>query len=372
MAIKAVFGFLIALFVIAIIGGIGLAVVNNQRGRRPRPGIILAIIGVIGVLILAPLNAGLVLIQPNEAGVVFRTVGQGEDALLTPLDPGLRWVVPFIDQVIVYDVGQQSVTMASEQEGTAAVHSPVRAISSDGQVINVDVTVIYRIDRANVNEVHRNWRGGYLDGFIVPEARSEVRDAISNYGAEEIYSGGRTQLESIVTEALRNKLEREGFLLSDFLIRDISFSPEFTDAIEQKQIAEQEAQRAVFRVRQAEQEAEQRRAQAQGEADAVVIAAEGQAQAIVVEAQAEAEALDLVNDVLAGNPSLIQWRYVNQLSDQVELILIPSNSPFLFNLQDLMQQTGAETPAGEALTLPTPQPTPLPQEGEGSETEPGS
>ena len=79
MAIKAVFGFLIAVFIIAIIAGIGLAVFNTQRGRRSRPGVIIAIAGLIGILLLSPLNAGLVLIQPNESGVVFRTVGGGSE-----------------------------------------------------------------------------------------------------------------------------------------------------------------------------------------------------------------------------------------------------------------------------------------------------
>lgn len=358
MAIKAVFGFLIAVFIIAIIAGIGLAVFNTQRGRRSRPGVIMAIAGLIGILVLAPLNAGLVLIQPNESGVVFRTVGGGSEALLTPLQPGLRWVVPFVDQVIVYDVGQQSVTLASPEENVAGGYTPVRAISSDGQIINIDVTVIYRVDGSQVNEVHRNWRGGYLDGFIIPQVRSEVRDAISQYGAEQIYSGGRAQLETLITDGLREKYEREGFLLSDFLIRDISFSPEFTDAIERKQIAEQEAQRAAFLVTQAEQGANQRRAEAQGESDAVAIAAEGRASAILIEAEAEAEALRLINQQLEQNPNLIQWRYINELSDQVQLILIPSNSPFLFDINQLMEQQAGADALAEPPAAPTQQPTP--------------
>src|SRR5690606_41870414 len=88
-----------------------------------------------------------------------------------------------LGQVGIYDVAQPSVTLAGGQEAGVTPHSPVRAISADGQVINLDVTVIYRIDRARVNEVHRNWRGSYLDGFIIPQVRSEVRDAISEYGA---------------------------------------------------------------------------------------------------------------------------------------------------------------------------------------------
>jgi regulator of protease activity HflC (stomatin/prohibitin superfamily) len=366
MAIKAVIGFFIAVGVLAVIGGIGLMVINRQRGRKAQPGVVIAAIGAVIVLVLLPLNAGLVLVQPNEVGVVFRQTARGDAALLEPLQPGLSWVLPFVDQVIIYDAGQQSVTMASATENVASAQGPVRAISSDGQVINLDVTVIYRIDPAQINEIHRNWRGGFEDGYVVPQARSEVRNAISGYGAEEIYSGGRAALEAQATEELRQALAREGLLLTDFLVRDISFSPEFTDAIERKQIAEQAAQQAAFRVQQAEQEAEQARVEAQGQADSAVIAAEGEAQSTVLRAEAEAEALDLVNEVLAENPSLIQWRYINQLGDQVRLIVLPSNSPFLFDIQQLMQEAGAEQ-VNEPLPTPAPtvEPEATPEGGDG-------
>lgn len=366
MPIKAVIGFLISVFVLLIIGGVALSAVNASRGRKTRPGIILAVSGLVGALILGPLNAGLVLIQPNEVGVVFRQTSKSTP-LLEPLQPGLSWVLPFVDQVIPYDVGQQSVTMVGssdfgQETSSADTFSSVRAISSDGQVIFADITVIFRVNGVQINEIHRNWRGGYLDQFIIPQTRSEVRNAISEYGAEEIYSGGRAALETQIVEGLQSSFEREGFLLTDILIRDISFSPEFTDAIEQKQIAEQEAQRAAFRVQQAQQEAEQVRVEAKGQADAAVLAAEGEAKAIVLKAEADAEALRLINEILSENPNLLQYEYINRLGDKIQLIIIPSNSPFLFDLESLMDQAGIDQ-ANQPALPPTSTPTPEPESG---------
>jgi len=257
-------------------------------------------------------------------------------------------------------VGQQSVTMAGvtdsyNQQGEVGAYSAVRAISKDGQTINLDVTVIFRLDPAQINQVHRNWRNGYLEAFIVPQARSEVRNVVSLYSAEEIYSGGRAALENQIFDGLTTQLQNEGFLLTDLLIRDISFSPEFTNAIEQKQIAEQQAQQAAFRVQQAAQEAEQARVTAQGQADASVIAAQGEAEGIRIRAEAQAEALRMINEILAENPNLIQWQYISQLGDQVRLIIVPSNSPFLFDIQQLMEQAGAQT-TGTPLPIPAPTP----------------
>jgi regulator of protease activity HflC (stomatin/prohibitin superfamily) len=367
MAIKALVTFFVGAFIVALLAGLGLIAANSVRGRPIRLGVMLAIIGGAGAIILIPLNAGLVLVQPDEVGVRFRVTGSGEAALLEPLQPGLSWVVPFIDDVVIYQTSRQSITMADSAEAAidqVITSNGVRAISSDGQAITVDLTVIYTVDATQINRIHRNWRDTYPDGFVVPQTRSEVRNAISEYGAEEIYSGGRAALEAQIVDALQGKLEQEGFILTDVLIRNISFSVEFTDAIERKQIAEQEAQRAVFLVQQAEQEAQQARVEAQGRADSAVIAAEGDAKAIIIKAEAESEALELINEVLAENPNLIQWQYINQLGDQVELIIIPSSTPFLFDLQELLAETGADV---SVEPVPTPRPAPE-GEGEGEST----
>ena len=233
--------------------------------------------------------------------------------------------------------------------------SAVRAISSDGQVIYVDATVIYRLDTTRINYIHRNWRDTYIEGYIVPQVRSDLRNVVSNYGAEQIYSGGRAQMETQIVDNLVDTLAQEGIIMTEVLIRNIEFSPQFTDAIERKQIAEQEAQQAAFRVQQALQTAEQIRVEAQGDADAAVIAAQGDAESTVIRAEAESEALDLINQILAQNPNLIQYQYINQLGDNVRLIIIPSNSPFLFDLEQLTQQAG-----GSVTTSPVPAPTPVP------------
>jgi regulator of protease activity HflC (stomatin/prohibitin superfamily) len=347
MAVTGVLTFLTALFVLAAFAGIGLIAMNASRGRPVRLGTTLLIIGIIGFLVTLPLNAGLKLIQPNERGVVFRQTSSGEASLRQPLEPGLKWVVPFVDEVIHYNVGRQNVDMIGGEEAAQAgggARPAVRAISKDGQQITLDVTIIFHLDPTQVNTIHRNWQNNYTDSYIVAQARSEVRNAVNTYGAEQIYAGGRAALELQIVEALGPQLEEEGFILDDVLVRDITFSPQFTDAIEQKQIAEQQAQQAAFRVQQAGQEAEQARVEAQGLADAAVIAAEGQAQATILAARAESEALRLINEILAQNPNLIQYQYIQQLSDNVRLIIVPSNSPFLFDINQLLGLPTSDEP----------------------------
>ena len=105
--------------------------------------------------------------------------------------------------------------------------------------------------------------------------------------------------------------------------------------IEQKQIAEQEVERQAFIILQREQEADQLRMQAKGQADAVVLAAEGEAQAITIQAEAQAQALKEIGEALTTSPDLLQYQYVQNLSDDVKVMLVPSNSPYLFDLPDI-------------------------------------
>jgi regulator of protease activity HflC (stomatin/prohibitin superfamily) len=126
-----------------------------------------------------------------------------------------------------------------------------------------------------------------------------------------------------------------GLILHEFVLRNIAFSEEYADSVEQKQIAEQLAQQAAFVVEQREQEAEQARKVAQGQADAAVIEAEGRALARVIEAEAEKEALDLIAAALRGNPDLLTFEYIQKLGPAIQVMLIPSDNPFLLPLPEL-------------------------------------
>jgi regulator of protease activity HflC (stomatin/prohibitin superfamily) len=70
----------------------------------------------------------------------------------------------------------------------------------------------------------------------------------------------------------------------------------------------------------------------------------------VIRAEGEAQALQLINAQLSQNPLLLQWRYIEELGANVQLMIIPSNSPFLFDLESLMTEAGTSLPAQTAPT----------------------
>jgi regulator of protease activity HflC (stomatin/prohibitin superfamily) len=133
---------------------------------------------------------------------------------------------------------------------------------------------------------------------------------------------------------MEEKFLENNLILVDFVLRDIHFSAEYAVAVEQKQIAEQQAQQAKFVVESKKQEAEQARQVAEGVADAAVIAAQGEADARLIQAEAEAAALELINNAIKNNPDLLTYQYIEKLGPNIDVMLLPSDSPFLFPLPE--------------------------------------
>jgi regulator of protease activity HflC (stomatin/prohibitin superfamily) len=322
---------------LAVVGLISLIVVRASR-RQSVKGLVTTTI-VVGIIagLLAIVGAGLVFIQPSERGVVI-TIREGGVRPIA-LEPGLHWVVPFVEWVQPYSISRQSYTMSiAPNEGDLQGDDSIRARTKDGQEVTVDASVIYAIDPVKVVSMHINWQNRYENELIRPAARNTIRDAVSQYSIEEVVSSKRAEMEELISTELGKALSDNDLVLLDFLLRDIHFSDEYAAAVEQKQIAEQQAQQAKFVVEQKKQEAEQARQAAQGQADAAVIAAKGAAEARLIQAEAEAKANDLIAASLAGKPELLTWLYINKLAPNIQVMLLPSNSPFLFPLPDVITQ----------------------------------
>lgn len=330
---------------LALIGVIVLVVVRAARDKATKGAAAMIVSVVVLVLVLNVISAGLVFVEPTERGVVVTALGQG-GVRPEALQPGLNWVVPFFDRVVTYPISRQSYTMSiAPQEGVIQGDDSIEARTSDGQLVRVDASLIFAIDPNKVVEVHIAWQNTYVDGLIRTIARGVIRDAVSQYGIEEVYSSKRQALTDEINRDMRQRLEAEGFILVDFVLRNIAFSDEYAASVEQKQIAEQLAQQAAFVVEQRRQEAEQARQEAQGQADAAVIRAQGQAQSVVIQAEAdaqarllqaeaEAKALEMLGAALAENPDVIQLQYVEKIAPNITVMLLPGDNPFLLPLPD--------------------------------------
>lgn len=356
-------GFAAVLWLV-VIGLIVLAVMRASRGQKTKSLSVVILVLSISAVVLTSIAAGLIFIKPEERGVVISAVapkGYREQAL----QPGLSWIVPFLENVTEYPIFKQTYTMSiAPLEGQVQGDDSVAARTSDGQEIFVDASVIYRVNPDEVILVHIAWQDRYNDDLVRPVARGVIRDAVSQFRVEEVVSTRRAEMSKIIEDVLGEKLAENGLVLEDFVLRNITFSPEYAASVEQKQIAEQQAQQARFVVQQRKEEAEQARQVAEGEADAVVIRAKGDADAIIIKADADASALELIAAALQGNQDLLIYTYIQKLSPNIQAMLLPSDNPFLFPLPTFgptqPESTPAPLPTPAPTAMPTPEPTPTP------------
>ncbi len=313
---------------------LGILVMRASRKQAVK-GLTSLLVGVfLFAAVISVISAGIVFVEPNERGVVispyaFRAPNGYLESAITP---GLRWIVPG-ENVRLYTISRQTYTMsAATSEGQLSGDDSIRARTKDGQEVFIDASVIFQVDPVKVVNLHIDWQSRYQDELVRPTTRGIIRDIASQYGIEEIVSSERASLESLITTTLEEKFLENNLVLVDFVLRDIHFSEEYAIAVEQKQIAEQQAQQAFFVVESKKQEAEQARQVAQGVADAAVIAAQGEADARIIQANAEAAALEKISAVIKSNPDLLTYEYIQKLAADIDVMLLPSDSPFLFPL----------------------------------------
>ena len=306
--------------------GVAFTFTLASQGRSARGGVLLALVGFVGGIVLFVVSSGILIVPPARSAVIVNVLsGELEEPARAP---GTSIIIPGLQEFIVYPTDQQEYTMSGiSSEGRIQGNDAVEALTVDGQEIRLDITVLYRIDREDVNFIHLNWQNRYESDFIRPTVRAVARDVVSQFEAEAIYGLEREALTGQISELVSKRLLEQGLTLTSFLVRQIGFNDAFRVSIEEKQIEEQKLQRART-------EAERVRTEASGLADGAEEAARGRANARLIEAQAEAEALRVISDQIAANPNLIQYLYVANLSDNVAFALLPANSPFIFNVED--------------------------------------
>ena len=343
---------LVAFLWFIIIGLIVVAVIRASRGFKTRNLGITILILIVSTGLLTLISAGLVFVQPEERGVVISALDpKGYREI--PLDAGLHWVFPFLENVRKYPISRQTYTMSiAPAEGQISGDDSIAARTLDGQEVLIDASVIYSLDPAEVVNVHIDWQDRYSADLVRPVTRGVIRDAVARYGIQQVYSTERAAMTQSITDALRDKLEDNGLVLVDFVLRNITFSPEYAASVEQKQVAEQQAQQAKFVVESKRQEAEQARQAAQGQADAVVIRAKGDAESRLIQAEAEAKVLELIAAALRDNPDLITYQYVNRLAPGVQVMLVPNDTPYLLPLPSLEPAVVEPAPLPQPTTTP--------------------
>ncbi len=278
-----------------------------------------------------------VLVGAGERAVIFNRFSGVQPG---QLGEGLHFVIPWVQTPTTYDIKTQTYTMSGSQtEGNSSVgnaNDSLQALTADGLPVTLEMSVRFHIDPDRVWKLHQNIGPLYVEKIIRPQARSHVRMVIAQYPVVDVYGGRRAKIIEQINTRLRRLFGENDIILDEALLRDVSFSPQFQQAIEQKQVAQQDVQRMTFVLDQADKERRQK----------------------IIEAEGEAASIRLKAAALAKNPQLVQYEYVKNLPDNVRTIITDNRT--IVNLGE--SSTGnAPSVAAATESAPTqaqPQPTP--------------
>ncbi|MCE7989859.1 MAG: prohibitin family protein [Caldilinea sp. CFX5] len=324
--------FAIVLFTRTLLrSGFGRAVIELLSGR--------VLIPLFLAICLSLLSAALVFVQPTEVAVVVSIISPG-GVRPQPIQAGLHFIVPVLENEVKYSIAWQTYTMAANvTEGKG--DDSIRARTNDGQEVRLASSIIFRVNQEQVVTLHIDWQQRYVEDFVRPVVRGVVRTQVSQFDASEVNSSARRDLEATLERLLREEFAAKGLLVDQFVLRDITFTPEYAMAVELKQVALEDEQRALHEAQQVRNRAEGQRdkvrLEAEGQRDRLALEAEGKAQAILTEAQAQAQALQLIGEALQKNPNLLTYEYINKLSPNIRAMLVPNNAPLILPLPDLDQ-----------------------------------
>ncbi|MEM1135287.1 MAG: prohibitin family protein [Bacteroidota bacterium] len=225
----------------------------NRSGR-------VAAIGA-GVLAVFLVFSTFYIVNPGNVGVITK-FGAVQDEILAE---GIHLVNPVATKVVPINVRVQKI----DADATAS--------SKDLQNVTSKVALNFYLSKEKANTIFQELGLDYRITIIEPAIQESIKSATAAYTAEELITK-RPDVKQDVFESIKDRLERNNIIVTDFSIIDFNFTEEFNKAIEKKQIAEQLALTAKNDLNRIQTEAEQALAKAEGEANSKLAIAKAQAE----------------------------------------------------------------------------------------------
>jgi regulator of protease activity HflC (stomatin/prohibitin superfamily) len=290
----------------------GATTVSGQRiVPPPKVHLLNGIIGgtIGGIIMIIGAAAPFVEVPAGNVGVVTN-FGQVQP---TTLEPGLHVVIPIYQRVTNVDTRVQPHQF---QE--------IDAASKELQQVKLTGTMNYHIDGAFASDLFQRVGTDFAEKIIDPAFNDFIKTVVPAYSVNDILAK-RDEIRSLAKDQLGANLAQYHIIVDDIYIANIAFSDAFQQAIEDKQVAQQQVQTQQQILEQKKIQAQQAVAAAQGEADATVTLAEGQAKA---------------NELLSASltDQILQYQYIQKLTDKITVMLLPTGTNSIFDLKSLLNQ----------------------------------
>ncbi len=328
---------------------------NVPQFKKPKRLGTLIALGVSALIAVNLLSSAFVSVDANEIGVkIIRGKIEGT------LGPGWHLISPIGSRVERFSTRiQQTSMLRNPSEGDRTGDDSVEVASSEGAVMNVDVTINYRVNKKLLVNLFQTIKSedDLLQRIVRPGVRSVVRDVLASFKAKDARTSRRGEIQGLVASRLNAKFQKQGIDVESIDIRDIYLPENIQAQVNESIAAEAANQRVAIQRKQKETEAETARLVAETAAAQARIEAQGKADAQRIEAQAQADSNRKIAESLT--PGLIQLRQIEAVyKNGNQIYFLPQGaSPNVFltptnNIGNPSTSASAQAAAGAIATNP--------------------
>ncbi|KAF3952113.1 hypothetical protein CMV_022302 [Castanea mollissima] len=267
---------------------------SAAASRLPK---VLVRLGIIGGIGLFAAYHSLYNVEGGHRAIVFNRIHGVKDRVYTE---GTHLMIPWFERPIVYDVRARPHLV----ESTSG--------SRDLQMVKIGLRVLTRPEAQKLPTIYRTLGQNYNERVLPSITHETLKSVVARYNASQLLTQ-REKVSAEIRDVLNKRAANFNIALDDVSITSLTFGKEFTSAIEAKQIAAQEAERAKYIVEKAEQDKK----------------------GAIIRAQGEAKSAQLIGEAIAKNESFITLRRIEAAREIAQTISNSVNKVYL-NAGDLL------------------------------------